>query len=364
MNHYNYPRQNFQGKSFGKRSRFSNPFSTAPRDWYAAAKGTGGWGRYGPGTASKLTKKYLAAKSASKGSKMKQNLVKQEGSSTSKSTHDYGSNPIRAVGKLGAPQFFVRNDAGANYQAATGAQQGFYFGHFSYGDLLAIKNAAPNTPTITSRVLLEYIEGEIYFANAAVFNTSVTIYDVIARRDLPTVNCADPASCWSTGIFDESAGGTNFATVGAEPFQSELFNQYFKVVGKTKLDVPSGGTHRHVIKWRPNKVLHNEVFANSCYAAGTANQGGIADLTVFTLVIYHGQPAHDSTTITSVTVSPASLDVIHKTSMRYKYLQESSTDWTRSNNLATTFAVGAQIVNDLVGQVQDAAGLKPGTLLS
>lgn len=314
--------------------------------------------------AAKLAKKI--ASRAALGNKMKTNVVRQEGSSTSISRHDYGARPLYAssIRKLSAPQFFVRNDAGVNNQSGAGQQQAFVYGHFSYGDLLAIKNQSPSLPTITSRVLLEYIEGEILFANAAVFTTSCTIYDVIARRDLPNGNCGDPSTAWSTGIFDESAGALNFATVGAEPFQSELFNQYFKVVGKTKVDLPSGGTHRHVIAWRPNKILHNEVFANSVYAGGGANTGGVMDITVFTMVVYHGQPAHDSTTITSVTISPASLDVCHKTSMRYRYLQEDAADWTRSNNLATSFAVGAQVVNDLVGQVQDAGGLHPGTLLS
>jgi hypothetical protein len=280
--------------------------------------------------------------------------------------HDYGGNPKYSdiTRKLNAPQFFVRNDAGVNNQSATGAQQAFQYGHFTYGDLQAIRGESPDSPINASRVLLEYVEGEILFANAAVFTTSCTIYDVIARRDLPTVNCGDPNTAWFAGLQDEGAGGTGFTTVGAEPFQSELFNQYFKVHGKTKVDIPSGGTHRHVIRWRPNKVLHNEVMTNSVYSAGGSNAGGVADITVFTLIIFHGQPAHDSTTITSVTVSPASLDVIHKTSMKYRYLQESSTDWTRSNGLGTTFAVGAQVVNDLVGQVQDAAGLHPGTLLS
>jgi len=297
---------------------------------------------------------------------MKTNVVRQEGSSTSISKHDYGSHPkySGAVTKLGAPQFYVRNDAGVNNQSAVGAQQAFVYGHFSYGDLNAIKAQSPSLPTITSRVLLEYIEGETIFANASVYTTSCTIYDVIARRDLPSANSGDPLQAWAVGINDESAIGAAFAIVGAEPFQSELFNQYYKVCGKTKIDLPSGGTHRHVITWRPNKILHNEVFANSCYSGGTAKYGGNNDITVFSLVVFHGQPAHDSTTTTAVTLSPASLDCVHKTSMRYRYLQEDASDWTRSNNLATTFAVGGQIVNDLVGQVQDAAGLHPGTLVS
>lgn len=282
------------------------------------------------------------------------------------SQHDFGANPSYAgsITRLSAPQFFVRNDAGVNNQSSVGAQQAFVYGHFSYGDLLAIRNQSPSTPQEPSRVLLEYIEGETIFANASVFTTNCTIYDVIARRDLPNGNCADPISAWVSGITAESGGGANFATVGAEPFQSETFNQYYKVCGKTKIDLPSGGTHRHVIRWRPNKILHNEVFTNSVYSGGGSNAGGVMDITVFSCVIFHGQPAHDSVTIGNVTISAASLDVCHKTSMRYRYLQEASTDWTRSNNLATTFTIGPQVINDLVGQVQDAAGLHPGTLLA
>lgn len=298
--------------------------------------------------------------------RMHNNLVVQEGSSTSKSVHDFGSRKSYAkdVTRLCAPQFYLRNDAGVNVQSSVGAQTTFAIGHYTYGDLNAIKNLSPNTPLITSRVLLEYMEAELVMANASVYTTCITIYDVIARRDLATVSVRNPDACFNNGLLGEGAGASGYAYVGAEPFQSEQFNQYYKVLGKTKFDLPSGGTHRHIVKFRPNKVLHNEVMANSVYGAGSTNDGGIADLTVFSLVVMHGQPAHDSTTITSVTLSAASIDYIHKCSYRFRFLQDSATTWSKSNNLATSFAVGPQVVNDLVGQVQDSGGLHPGTLLS
>lgn len=310
------------------------------------------------------SQKKRAVQKVAKRTNVQRTLVRQEGSSTSRTTFNFGAKKLfQKDWKLTQPQFFVRNDAGFNIQSTAGLQAVFWTGHLGYSDLHAIRLQGPNTPTITGKSLVEYIEGETVFANSSSFTTVMTIYDIMVRRDTPVSAIASPQDAWSNGISDESAGGT-YQTVGAEPWQSETFNQYYKIVGKAKLDLPSGGTHRHIIKWRPNTKVHSEVVENSMFTGGGLGSGGLKDLTVYTMVVFHGQPAHDSTTTASVTISAASLDVVHKTSIRYRYFQESSSDWTRSNNLAGSFAVGPQFVNDLVGQTQDGTGLHPTILIS
>lgn len=306
-------------------------------------------------------KKTALKKRAGKSSSIRRGLVRQEGSSSSKSLVNFGSNPGvkgRAY-KLSAPQYFVRNEAGVNVQSTAGAQSAYQIPYTHYSVLKAVLNTSPNTPSAAARYLMESVSAEHLLANAASFGASLTIYDVVCRRDTPIAGY-DPVNCFINGLSDEGGSGSSYTTVGATPFQSEQFNQFFKVVQTTKVDVPSGGTHRHIISFKPNKMLHGEVI-NSLVANSA---GSLADFGIFTLFVFHGQPAHDSTTVSSVTLSPASFDIITKLDYRYRYSQESAADWTRSNNLATTFAVGAQFVNDLVGQVQDASGLHPSTLIS
>lgn len=287
-------------------------------------------------------------------------LVRQEGSSVSASTCNFGkrdrfSNKLQ---KASAPQYLSTNDAGQNYQSSVGKQFIFQYPWLSYTDLHAMYVTAPGTPTVTSRFIVEKLYSEMLIANAASYNTNITIYDIMCRRDTP-VSGFDPVTCMVNGISDEGQAN-GYQDIGATPFQSEQLNQFFKVVQTTRVDLPSGGTHRHTVAFEPNRLVHAEVIAS---LSANAN-GSLKDLGCFTLIVFHGQPAHDQTTTTSVTISAASLDVCVKRSYSYRFIDQSSANYHHSENLATSFAVGAQFVNDLVGQVQDAAGLHPGTLLS
>lgn len=303
-----------------------------------------------------LRKRFGGSKT--KQQKMRRGMVHQEGSSTSMSSCNFGSGPMfnKDIKKLTAPQSLAANNAGFNSRSTVGAQSFFDVVGLGNTDLVTIKSLAPESPAAASRVFIESYYGEVLMSNASVYTTNVTIYDIIARRDGLSANSGDPANAILHGIDVEGGSATDYQTIGSRPFESELFNQFYKVVQTTRVDIPSGGTHRHCQKWNPRKVLSNALQDESSY--------GIKDLTIYTLVYFHGQPAHDSTTTTSVSISEASLDVCFKRDIRFRYVEETATDWSKDNHLGTSFAVGAQIVNDLVGQVQDAAGLHAGTLIS
>ena len=117
-----------------------------------------------------------------------------------------------------------------------------------------------------------------------------------------------------------------------------------------------GEMHRHEVKYAPNKAIQGEYAAYTTY--------GLKGLTFWTLIVHYGMPAHDSTTETDVTIDVSSLDIVTKASYDYRQLNKSSPNWTKSNTLATTFAVGEEFVNEAVGQIQNAAGLIPGQLHS
>lgn len=288
-------------------------------------------------------------------------LVRQEGSSTSASSYNFGRRPqySKKLTGMTGPQHYVRNEAGTNVQSAVGLQTMYDYRYLSYTELNAIKGIVPDAPTTTSRFLIESVKAEHIMANASSYTIRARIYDVMCRRDTP-VSGYDVTDTIINGLNNEGGTSTSYQTIGVDPLQSEQFNQFYKVCNVTAVDIPSGGCHRHSIKFTPNKIIHAEV-VNSL-SGNTA--GSLADFGIFTLVMFHGQPAHDSTTTTSVTVSAASLDIITSLDIVARFWSDTSATWFRSNNLASSFAVGPQFVNDLVGQTQDAGGLHPGTLIS
>lgn len=309
------------------------------------------------------SKARAASRTATTGKKIQRGTVVQE-SNSSKTYCNFGSRsyPLHAgTARLTAPQELTFNYAGANVQSVVGLQFAGWYPWYDYNVLHNIRNSGPNAPTLTSRVLHEQMNGEILFANSSIFTTTMIIYDIIARRDLhlglaSSAELAAPTGAWSTGISDEGGAANDWKIIGGTPFQAELFNQFYRVVRTTRVELNPGGIDRHVVSFRPNMILHNEVVE--------ANSYGIKDLTCYTMVVFYGQPAHDSTTTTSVSISASSLDVVQSAKYRYRYLQESSTDFSSANALAGSFAVGPQIVNDEVGQTQDATGLRPTVLLS
>lgn len=259
--------------------------------------------------------------------------------------------------EVNAPQIYAVNNAGAHLTAVVGKQNIYQIPYLTYTDLNAITSTTPNGVYSTSRVLIERIEGEHLIANAASSACIMFLYDVIARRD-SAIASFDPSTTVLTGIDDEGGTNTDYNTVGATPQGSDMFNQFYKIVQTTRIVLAPGGIHRHNFTFDPNRPLHGAVVKELVANANCA----VKDLSIFTMVRFYGQPAHDSTTDTSVSTANCALDVITSYQIRYRWLQNSATSWSRSNNLGTTFAVGEQFVNEAVGQVQDATGLHPGTL--
>lgn len=203
---------------------------------------------------------------------------------------------------------------------------------------------------LTDRIFFQRVAGEIQLVNASATNSSLIIYDIIARRDISTVSKnQSPAIAWSYGIDQSGGANTDYTVVGSTPWESPMFNTFYKVVQKTPISLSPGELHRHFTTFSPNKVVSDTLGDSVAY--------GIRDLSCWTLIVHHGMPAHDSTTTTSVTIDPSALDVVHSMTVDTKLLQKTDTVWTKSNNLSTTFAVGEQFINEAQGLAQTITGL-------
>lgn len=249
-----------------------------------------------------------------------------------------------------SPQTEVSNGA-ANFQTSIGLQDAVEFDWAQPATLLAFM-----TPTINSKMILHTIRGELDMVNASSTNSSLVIYDIIAKKDCSTAAVSSVLNAWKNGVDNAGGSATDYKIIGSIPNEVILFNEFFKVVQRTRITLGPGQLHRHEFSYSPNKVLSGEYLNSVTYA--------LAGVTVSTFVVHYGMPAHDSTTTTSVTVDVSSLDVVGKVSYDFRQLADNTQSWGKTNTLATSFAVGEQFVNEAVGQVQDAGGLHPGTIHS
>lgn len=239
-------------------------------------------------------------------------------------------------------------NAATTSAATTGLQEGYNFSLAEPATLLAMITGQ------TDQMILHKVAAEVLLVNSSSSNSCMTIYDIVCRKDCSTASNSNALNAWQTGVDAAATGSNNYRTVGSIPFESVTFNQFYKVVQTTRISLAPGEMHRHEVVYKPNKTLYGEYLNNVNY--------GLAGVTLHSLFVHHGMPAHDSTTTTNCTVDPSNLDIVIKESYDFRMLDNSVTHWTRSNNLATSFAVGEQFVNEAVGQLQDASGLHPGTL--
>lgn len=249
----------------------------------------------------------------------------------------------RSVLNAHAPQHRLSNSA-ISADATAGVQSYYEIPWLSGPIALAISSA------VTDRVFFEKIAGEVQLVNASATNSSLIIYDIIARRDINTANKNNsPAGAWAYGIDNEGGSSSDYTVIGSTPLESEMFRNFYRIVQRTPISLAPGELHRHITSFTPNKLLSSTVSDCCTY--------GIGDLSCWTLIVHHGMPAHDSTTTTSVTIDPSTLDVVHFMTVDTRLLQKTDTVWTKSNNLSTSFAVGEEFVNKAQGLVQTVAGL-------
>ena len=71
----------------------------------------------------------------------------------------------------------------------------------------------------------------------------IQLYDIICRKDINNL----PDSLFQVGETDEGGNGSTFDVVGALPFSSDAFCQYYKVCKVTHITWEQGKNHVHRI---------------------------------------------------------------------------------------------------------------------
>lgn len=246
------------------------------------------------------------------------------------------------------------------------------------------------------RIVLESAVSQLNIANTTGTPVNMELYDVVAKRDsgqLPTnfngsiltgggkygqgTLLLDPVTAWSVGMTNTSLPATGFdaaalvddlglaspGNLGATPYQSKLFKDYFKVVRKTNVSLPIGGQHKHYVDLRPNMVFDNDMLQQNNVFKGVSH---------FTLVVASGvpvvkcvqsapgplsQPNGDSTT------SAVSLSVIQQVRYKWTWVEDSREHVYRANYINGLNTAGAQSVQPAFVKVDNADGLNGGQVV-
>lgn len=263
-----------------------------------------------------------------------------------------------------------------NKQASTGAEY--------------VSSAPDPTPGVVSnasfRVVLESATSFLNIANTSGTPANVELYDIVAKRDIGQVPLnfqgqlatgpqligqgslvLDPGYAWFLGMANEKTTATGYESaalteppgyqnLGSTPYQSKLFKDYFKVVRKTNVSLPIGGTHKHYVDLKPNFVFDNDIMAQNNVYAGTS---------FFTMIVASGVPVVKCPGNTGpdyplanfkgdATTSAVSLSIIQQVRYKWTWVEDGRENIYFANYINTGNPAGGQTIQPAMVKISDA----------
>lgn len=216
----------------------------------------------------------------------------------------------------------------------------------SAGELAAFTVADINTycpkSALGQKVFLHQCTQRIMGINQSNENMFVLIYDVVSRHDASESDAiarSTPEALWG------SAGTPTI--VGADPFQTSIFTQNWKVKKVTRFVLTEGQTFEHIKHMRPNKLIgYNYLYQLS--AAAPITPGYLKGITEYSVICMHGSPGDgDNTTVSTL---GAKLDII--ASWQYSSVNPTGnfTNPVFTNNLgvAATHVMSTDLGTDVI----------------
>lgn len=204
--------------------------------------------------------------------------------------------------------------------------------------ILGIPETVVGNTARTRRMLLESVKARYRFKNQTNVPVTLTLYDVVARRDFFTT-ALDPISAWTTGLTDQQVSligvpNSNAQTdlfPGSTPFQSQKFCQMYKVRKTKKFVLHAGSEHDHYVHLNAGGILNNEYITNWVQYRG---------LTYCLMVVVEGAVVDDAVGAASnVGISGAGVDCVCETRYKFTAVERARTMFTQYNALPT---LGAQ----------------------
>jgi hypothetical protein len=183
----------------------------------------------------------------------------------------------------------------------------------------------------TGKYYFESCDVETTFTNGSTTACTLEIWEVVAKHDfaaeqytLDTTNplasgsnAYSPNNYWIQGLLAAEApaitpvgvsGGLMTPTTpGAVPFDSELFNQYWKVAHRQTVNLTAGALHRHKSHYTIDQLMHPFRWRNATLLQGLTRSH------LYTVI---GQPVASGTTGTSVSLSGAKVNYVQNVTYR------------------------------------------------
>lgn len=277
----------------------------------------------------------------------KQMLVKRDGPNSSKSWCKIsGRRPTRWLSNLlkqvVQPQILTTNLGGTIGSVTSGLQSITPFAFLTKTTLTQMETAANNGIATADSVRLFIKTGKhtLSLRNNTNNITHITLYDIITKRDPPSITLDTPSEAWSVGVTD-AGGATLSATVGQTPFKSPEFREYYRVTNAKSFTLEAGEQHLHIVHHKYNKAVSTVRFQN---AAGLTCSG----FTRWILVVNYGGTVHDAATPALVAPSTTSLDFVMSQEVSFGYIRQTQPLYTNVNNLSP-----AVITPNFMGETDD-----------
>lgn len=181
----------------------------------------------------------------------------------------------------------------------------------NYGRLFTQTRTAVNS----SRFYLHQATMETKITNSSNVGVTLQIMEIVPRNTVDqtvgTNPAAAPQNAWAQGLLEASPAGMSGSTqsayttdtYGAQPFDSEVFSQYFSVKKVFNVELPASTTHVHDSVYNICKVFEPDAIVNATLP------GSIKHFTKWLLIIVRGNPVHDSTNSDSVGSAPIACDL-------------------------------------------------------
>ena len=178
------------------------------------------------------------------------------------------------------------------------------------------------------KMYLQEVNQFVTFTNMTNSNITVDIYDCCAKRDRTAQ--VYPDTDWNNGVrFDQegSVATTGYpnTTPYQTPYQSVLFNQFWRVVKQTHVELAQGRSHEHIIKDKANKTINLERTAGSLILGGT---------TKCVLLVVRGLPCTATSSATTATLAEAKIAVVYRTQYKWRVIDTVPSIYTEFGTLS------------------------------
>lgn len=132
-------------------------------------------------------------------------------------------------------------------------------------------NSTLNTSGNASiKLYAESLISNLELSNQSVAACTLDIYDCVAKVSSNNATFYGPTLCWNRGILEEDFTSGNILGGGiytgtslfpyAVPTTSRMFNQYWKIVKRTTVEMDEGTSHSHVFNFSPHKIIDTQDF--------------------------------------------------------------------------------------------------------